>query len=154
MIAFEPKIIAFLCNWCSYECADSVGRAQKEYPSILRIVRVMCSGRIDPQFIIEAFRRGAAGVLILGCHPGDCHYKEGNYQAMKKYTLLREVLSQFGIDKDRFRLDWVSAKETDKFIKIVSEMVEKVRQMGPIIPLYPSLNPSVSPLAKGGIKGG
>ncbi len=133
MIGFEPKIIAFLCNWCSYECADSVGRAQKEYSSNLRIVRVMCSGRIDPQLVLEAFKRGASGVLILGCHLGDCHYKEGNFQAMKRYILLKELLPQFGIERDRLRLDWVSATETEKFTRVVSEIVEKIRQMGPLL---------------------
>lgn len=133
MISFEPKIIAFLCNWCSYECADSVGRAQNEYPSNLKIIRVMCSGRVDPQFILEAFHKGASGVLILGCHMGDCHYKEGNFQAIKRYIFLRELLPQFGIERDRFRLDWVSATETEKFISIVSEMVENIRQMGPLV---------------------
>jgi F420-non-reducing hydrogenase iron-sulfur subunit len=132
MISFEPKIIAFLCNWCSYECADSVGRAQKEYPSNLKIIRVMCSGRVDPQFILEAFQKGASGVLILGCHLGDCHYKEGNSQAMKRYIFLKELLPQFGIESDRLRLDWVSATETAKFIRIISEMVEDIRQIGPL----------------------
>jgi F420-non-reducing hydrogenase iron-sulfur subunit len=133
MKSFEPKIIAFLCNWCSYECADSVGRAQKEYPSNLKIVRTMCSGRVDPQFILEAFQKGASGILILGCHIGDCHYKEGNVQAMTRYILLKELLPQFGIEKDRLRLDWVSATETEKFITIVTTMVEDIRQMGPLI---------------------
>jgi F420-non-reducing hydrogenase iron-sulfur subunit len=133
MISFEPKIIAFLCNWCSYECADSAGRAQKEYPSNLHIIRVMCSGRVDPQFVLEAFQNGASGVLILGCHSGDCHYKEGNFQAMKRYIFLKELLPQFGIEKDRLRLDWVSATETEKFTMIVSTMVEDIRQMGPLV---------------------
>src|SRR4030066_1062145 len=127
MNSFEPQIIAFLCNWCSYECADSVGRAQKEYPSNLKIIRIMCSGRVDPQFILEAFQKGASGVLVLGCHLGDCHYKEGNFQAVKKHILLQELLQQFGIESDRFVLDWVSATETEKFCKIVSAMVGKVR---------------------------
>jgi F420-non-reducing hydrogenase iron-sulfur subunit len=133
MNSFEPKVIAFLCNWCSYECADSVGRAQKEYPSNLKIVRIMCSGRVDPQFILEAFQKGASGVLILGCHPGDCHYKKGNFHAMKRYIFLKELLPQFGIERDRLRLDWVSATETEKFIGIVSEMVENIRQIGPLV---------------------
>jgi F420-non-reducing hydrogenase iron-sulfur subunit len=133
MISFEPKIIAFLCNWCSYECADSAGRAQKEYPSNLHIIRVMCSGRVDPQFVLEAFQKGASGVLILGCHSGDCHYKEGNFQAMKRYIFLKELLPQFGIEKDRLRLDWVSATETEKFTMIVSTMVEDIRRKGPLI---------------------
>lgn len=132
MTGFEPKIIAFLCNWCSYECADSVGRAQKEYPSNLRIVRVMCSGRVDPQFVINAFKEDAEGIMVLGCHPGECHYKEGNYQALKRYILLKEMLSQFGIEGGRLRLHWVSASEGDKFVTIVSEMVRDLKKLGPL----------------------
>lgn len=132
MIGFEPKIIAFLCNWCSYECADSVGRAQKEYPSNLRIVRVMCSGRVDPQFVINAFKENAEGVMILGCHTGECHYKEGNYQALRRYILLKKVLAQFGIEGGRLGLHWVSASEGDKFVNIVSEMVRDLKKLGPL----------------------
>lgn len=133
MSSFEPKIIGFLCNWCSYEGADSCGRARKEYPSNFVVIRVMCSGRIDPQFILEAFKDGADGVMILGCHPGDCHYKEGNFNALRRYTLLKKMLKQFGIEEDRVKLDWVSASEGDKFVRVVSEMVEKVRVMGPLM---------------------
>jgi F420-non-reducing hydrogenase iron-sulfur subunit len=143
MTDFEPKIIAFLCNWCSYECADSVGRAQKEYPHNLMIVRVMCTGRIDPQFILEAFKDGAEGILISGCKIGECHYKEGNINILKRYLLLQKVLQEFGIEKDKLRLEWVSASEEDKFVRIVEEMVKRVKKLGPIIP--PHL-----PSAKGG----
>ncbi len=132
MEIFEPKIVGFLCNWCSYEGADSVGRAQKVYSPNLKIIRVMCSGRVDPQFIITAFKEGADGVLILGCHPGDCHYKTGNYQALKRYTLLKNTLAQFGIEKERIRLDWISAVEGDKFVQVVSDMVEAVKKLGPL----------------------
>lgn len=132
MIGFEPKIIGFLCNWCSYEGADSAGRARKAYPANLRVVRVMCSGRVDPQFILEAFKEGADGVMILGCHPGDCHYKEGNLQALKRYGVLKRVLGQFGIEEDRLRLDWISAGEGDKFVQVVSDMTERMRQLGPL----------------------
>ncbi|MBU0709343.1 MAG: hydrogenase iron-sulfur subunit [Candidatus Omnitrophica bacterium] len=132
MAGFEPKIIGFLCNWCSYEGADAAGKAQKPYPGNLRVIRVMCSGRIDPQFIIEAFQDGADGVMVLGCHPGDCHYKEGNYKTLRRYTLLKKILAQFGIEEDRLRLDWVSASEGDKLVKVVTEMVEKVRSLGPL----------------------
>lgn len=132
MNRFEPKIIAFLCNWCSYECADSVGRAQKEYPSNLRIVRVMCSGRVDLQFMLKAFKEDAEGVMILGCHPGECHYKEGNYQALRRYILLKKMLAQFGIEGERLRLHWVSASEGDKFVNIVSEMVRDLKKLGPL----------------------
>jgi F420-non-reducing hydrogenase iron-sulfur subunit len=129
---FEPNIIGFLCNWCSYEGADSAGRARKAYPANLRVIRVLCSGRTDPQFVIEAFKEGADGVMILGCHPGDCHYKEGNLQALNRYTLLKRMLVQFGIEDERFRLDWISASEQEKFVEVVSEMVEKVRRLGPL----------------------
>ena len=132
MTGFEPKIIGFLCNWCSYEGADSAGRARKAYPANLRVVRVMCSGRVDPQFILEAFKEGADGVMILGCHPGDCHYKEGNLQALKRYGVLKSVLGQFGIEEDRLRLDWISAGEGDKFVQVVSDMTERMRQLGPL----------------------
>jgi F420-non-reducing hydrogenase iron-sulfur subunit len=132
MTGFEPKIIGFLCNWCSYEGADSAGRARKAYPANLRVVRVMCSGRVDPQFILEAFKEGADGVMILGCHPGDCHYKGGNLQALKRYGVLKRVLGQFGIEEDRLRLDWISAGEGDKFVQVVSDMTERMRQLGPL----------------------
>jgi F420-non-reducing hydrogenase iron-sulfur subunit len=132
MDRFEPKIIGFLCNWCSYEGADSAGRARKVYPPNLRVIKVMCSGRVDPQFILEAFKEGADGVMILGCHPGDCHYKEGNFQALKRYTIIRKMLTQFGIEEDRLRLDWISASDQDKFVDVVSEMTERVRELGPL----------------------
>jgi F420-non-reducing hydrogenase iron-sulfur subunit len=130
--SFEPKIIGFLCNWCSYEGADAAGRARKAYPANLRVVRVMCSGRVDPQFILEAFKEGADGVMILGCHPGDCHYKEGNLQTLKRYHVLKRVLSTLGIEEDRLRLAWISASEGDKFVQVVSEMTERMRQLGPL----------------------
>ena len=132
MEKFEPKIIGFLCNWCAYEGADAAGRARKPYPPNLRVVRVLCSGRTDPQFVMEAFKEGADGVLILGCHPGDCHYKEGNFQTLKRYTMLKRILPQFGIEGERFQLDWISASERDKFVEVVSNMVEKVRELGPL----------------------
>ena len=132
MDRFEPKIIGFLCNWCSYEGADAAGKSRREYPANLRIIRVMCSGRIDPQFVMEAFRVGAGGVVILGCHPGDCHYKEGNYKALKRYHLLQKTLAQLGIEKERCTLNWVAASEGEKFAEIVKEMVKKVKQLGPI----------------------
>ena len=132
MKRFEPKIIGFLCNWCSYEGADAAGRARKCYPSNLRVIKVMCSGRVDPQFVLEAFQAGADGVIILGCHPGDCHYKEGNVQALKRYTMMKPLLAGFGIEGDRFRLDWISASEQDKFVQVVSDMTERIRELGPV----------------------
>ena len=109
-----------------------MGRARKSYPANLRVVRVLCSGRTDPQFIIEAFKEGADGVMILGCPPGDCHYRGGNFQALKRYTILKKMLSQFGIEEDRLRLEWVSASEGDKFVRVVLEMVNGIKKLGPL----------------------
>jgi F420-non-reducing hydrogenase iron-sulfur subunit len=129
---FEPKIVAFLCNWCSYAGADKAGAAQLSYPANLRVIRTMCSGRVDPQFVLEAYRRGADGVLVLACHAGDCHYKEGNYRATQRHRLLLKLLRQFGIEEDRCRLDYVSAGEGEKFARVVTDMVERVRSLGPL----------------------
>jgi F420-non-reducing hydrogenase iron-sulfur subunit len=130
--SFDPKIIAFLCNWCSYSGADAAGRAQKDLSPNIKIVRVMCSGRVDPQLVVTAFREGADGVLVLGCHPGDCHYKTGNYKALRRMTLLRQMLAQMGVAKDRLRLDWVSASEADRFAQVTLEMVQRIRELGPL----------------------
>ena len=132
MANFRPKIIGFLCHWCSYEGADSAGRAGKAYPANLRFIRVMCSGRVDPQFVIKAFREGADGILILGCHPGDCHHREGNYYALRRYTLLKRLLDQFGIEQARLKLDWISASEGDKFVRVVTQMVDDIKALGPL----------------------
>ena len=131
-VAFEPKIVAFLCNWCSYAGADKAGGAQLACPSNVCAIRVMCSGRVDPQYVLEAYRRGADGVLILACHPGDCHYKEGNYRATQRHQLLLQVLDQFGIERDRCRFDYVSAGEGEKFAAVVTELVETIRAIGPL----------------------
>ncbi len=129
---FEPKIIGFLCNWCSYAGADLAGVSRIQYPPNIRIVRVMCSGRIDPAFVLEAFRNGADGVLIAGCHlPADCHYISGNFKALRRVTLLRSVLKDFGIEPERLRLEWVSASEGDRFAAVVRDMVEKIKTLGP-----------------------
>ena len=128
----KPLIIGFLCNWCSYEAADSAGRAREVYPPSLRIVRLMCSGRLDPAFILEAFKEGADGVMIIGCPPGECHYKDGNYQALKKYMLLRKILPEFGIPKERFRLVGVAASEPERFAKAVYDMAETLNGLGPL----------------------
>lgn len=129
---FEPKIVGFLCNWCSYAGADLAGTSRLKYPPNVRVVRVMCSGRVDPLFVLKAFASGADGVLICGCHPGDCHYLEGNYKAMRRVPLLREMLKQLGIEEERLRLDWVSASEGDRFAHIVREMTEKIKELGPL----------------------
>jgi F420-non-reducing hydrogenase iron-sulfur subunit len=129
---FEPKIVGFLCNWCSYAGADAAGSARKTYPPNVGVIRVMCSGRVDPQFVLKAFQYGADGVMILGCHPGDCHYKEGNYKALRRFHLLKKMLSQFGIDEKRLRLDCVSASEADKFVETINDMVKTVKALGPL----------------------
>jgi F420-non-reducing hydrogenase iron-sulfur subunit len=129
---FEPKIIGFLCNWCSYAGADLAGVSRIQYPPNIRIIRVMCSGRIDPTFIFEALKDGADGVLVAGCHlPSDCHYISGNFKALRRITLLKETLKEFGVEPERVRLEWVSASEGDKFATIVRDMVEDLKKIGP-----------------------
>jgi F420-non-reducing hydrogenase iron-sulfur subunit len=130
--SFEPKIVGFLCNWCSYAGADKAGTAQSLYPPNVSVIKVMCSGRVDPQFVMKAFENGADGVIILACHPGDCHYKEGNYNAVKRHRILLRLLQQMGIEEQRCRFDYVSAGEGDKFVKVITDMVETVRGLGPI----------------------
>jgi F420-non-reducing hydrogenase iron-sulfur subunit len=128
---FEPKIVGFLCNWCSYAGADLAGVSRIQYPPNLRIIRVMCSGRVDPAFVLEAFRSGADGVLISGCHPGDCHYIAGNYKAQRRGILLKKLLEQFGLEPQRLRIEFVSASEGAKFAAVVKEMVEDLKKLGP-----------------------
>ncbi len=130
---FEPRIIGFLCTWCSYAGADQAGGSQKPYPPNLSVVRVMCSGRVDPQFILSAFANGADGVIIMACHPGDCHYKEGNCRALQRYSMLCRVLETFGIEKERIRLEYVSASEGETFRRIVHETVSSLRGLGPLV---------------------
>jgi len=132
MTDFEPKIVAFLCNWCSYRGADLAGTSRIKCAANVRAIRVMCSGRVEPAFVLRAFELGADGVLVLGCHPGDCHYAEGNYKALRRMELLRRALIQLGIEEDRFRLDWVSASEGDRFSHIVNDITEKIRALGPL----------------------
>jgi F420-non-reducing hydrogenase iron-sulfur subunit len=131
MSDFEPKIVGFCCNWCSYRGADLAGTARTKCSPNVRIVRVMCSGRVEPSFILKALELGADGVLVLGCHPGDCHYSEGNYKTARRMQLLKKMLNQMGIEEERVRLDWVSASEGDRFVSIVNDMTEKVRALGP-----------------------
>jgi len=130
---FEPRIIGFLCNWCSYAGADLAGVSRIQYPPNIRIIRVMCSGRIDPAFVLEAFKDGADGVLIAGCHlPSDCHYISGNFKALRRITILKTVQKDFGIESERLRLEWISASEGDKFAAVVRDMVDEVKKLGPI----------------------
>lgn len=130
-MAFEPRIVGFLCNWCSYTGADLAGTSRMKYQPNVRVIRVMCSGRMDPTFVIKALADGADGVLICGCHPGDCHYSEGNYKAMRRYPLLKRLLADFGVEEERVRMDWVSASEGKRFADIVNEMTDQVRKLGP-----------------------
>lgn len=131
---FEPKILGILCNWCSYTGADLAGISRIKYPSNIKIVRVMCTGRLDPTFVLKAFKEGADGVLVSGCHPGDCHYVDGNVKAMRRYPLITDLLKQMGIEENRFKLVWVSASEGEKFAKIVEEMVAELKDLGPLKP--------------------
>ncbi|HAR42313.1 MAG TPA: methyl-viologen-reducing hydrogenase subunit delta [Bdellovibrionales bacterium] len=131
-MTFEPKIVGFLCNWCSYAGADKAGASQMQYPPNVNVIRVMCSGRVDPQLVLKSFKAGADGVLILACHPKDCHYKEGNYRAASRNRVLLQLLQQFGIPEERCRFDYVSAGEGERFSKVIGETVEAVRALGPL----------------------
>ncbi len=131
MSDFEPKILAFFCNWCTYTGADLAGVSRLQYAPNVRVIRVMCSGRVDPEFVLKAFASGADGVLIGGCHPGDCHYQNGNHKTLRRYKLLKAMLNQFGIDPKRFRLEWISASEGDKVRDVINEFTQEIRQLGP-----------------------
>ena len=128
---FEPNIIGFLCNWCSYAGADLAGTSRMKYPPNIKSIRVMCSGRVDPVFVLEALRKGADGVLIGGCHPGDCHYQSGNYKANRRIKLLKKFLGEMAVDPKRVRFEYVSASEGQKFAKVVTEFVDDLKKMGP-----------------------
>ena len=129
---FEPVIIGFTCNWCSYRAADMAGTARIKYPPNVRLVRLMCSGRLDPTFVLKALSGGADGVLITGCHPGECHYLEQNYKALRRYRLLRRTIQQWGIEPERVKLVWASAAEGVQLAKAITEFVEEVRELGPL----------------------
>ena len=129
---FEPVVIGFTCNWCSYRAADLAGTARVKYPPNIRLIRLMCSGRLDPAFVFKALASGADGVLITGCHPGECHYLEQNYKAMRRYLLMKRVLAQMGIDPRRVKLVWASAAEGVKLAQEITNMVEEVRALGPL----------------------
>jgi len=129
---FKPKIVAYVCNWCSYAGADGAGGQKLAYPSSVKLIRVMCSGRVDPQFVMEAFRGGADGVMVLGCHPGDCHYRSGNMKAQRRFRIFETLLQQMGVEKERFLLDWVAAGEGKRFVELVTSMHERVTALGPL----------------------
>ena len=130
--AFEPNIVAFLCNWCSYAGADLAGTSRIQYPPNVKIIRVMCSGRVNPMFVVNAIQEGADGVLIGGCHPGDCHYVQGNYLARRRMAILKKLLEYLGIDEKRVRMTWVSAAEGKKFADVIKEITDDVKKIGPM----------------------
>ncbi len=130
-VEYQPKIVGFLCNWCSYAGADLAGTSRICYPSNIRIIRVPCSGRVDPLLIVKSFQQGADGVLIAGCHPGDCHYSEGNYYARRRLALLHTLLEYIGIEKERFQIQWVSASEGKRWANVVSSFTGDLARMGP-----------------------
>ncbi|MFA5895364.1 MAG: hydrogenase iron-sulfur subunit [Thermoplasmata archaeon] len=129
---FQPKIVAFVCNWCTYIAADQAGVTRARYSPNVRLIRTMCSGRVDPQFVLAAYEKGADGVLLCGCHPRDCHYREGNYKTLRRYLLLKRMLAQMGFEDGRLRLEWISASEAEKFRRVVEETTEQVRRLGPL----------------------
>jgi F420-non-reducing hydrogenase iron-sulfur subunit len=131
MSDFQPKIVAFFCNWCTYTAADLAGTARMRYAPNVRAIRLMCSGRVDPQFVFEALRQGADGVLIGGCHPGDCHYQEGNYKTLRRFVMLKKLLAELGVEDERVRLEWIAASEGDKVQRVCNEMTVALRRLGP-----------------------
>lgn len=128
---FEPKILAFCCNWCAYAGADLAGVSRMQYPPNIRIIRVMCSGRVEPEFVFKALTLGADGVLVLGCHPGDCHYMSGNYKTMRRILLVKKLLEQLRVDQERVKLEWVSAAEGARFAQVVADFTNKIKELGP-----------------------
>ena len=129
---WQPRIVAFFCNWCTYTAADLAGVSRLKYAANVRVIRLMCSGRVDPQFILDALAKGADGVLIGGCHPGDCHYAEGNYKMLRRFRLLQRMLADMGIAHDRVRLEWISAAEGEKVKTVINDMAERIRSLGPL----------------------
>jgi F420-non-reducing hydrogenase iron-sulfur subunit len=131
LMEFNPQIVAFLCTWCSYTGADLAGTSRLKYEPNVRTIRVLCSGRIEPTFVLKAFRMGADGVLICGCHPGDCHYQEGNYRCLRRYLLLQKYIQQMGINTARMKLEWISASEGQQFAELVNSFTETIKELGP-----------------------
>ncbi len=132
MSDFAPKIVVFCCNWCSYAGADLAGTSRLKIKPYFRVIRIMCSGRIESTFILHAFAQGADGVMIAGCHPGDCHYSSGNYKARRRIILLKNMLPQFGVESERLKLDWISASEGTKFRSAVNGFIDEVTELGPL----------------------
>ncbi|MFH1383159.1 MAG: hydrogenase iron-sulfur subunit [Chloroflexota bacterium] len=130
-VAFQPRIVGFLCNWCSYAGADMAGTSRIAYPPHIRIIRVPCSARVDPLFIVKSFQQGADGILVAGCHPGDCHYVEGNYHTRRRFALLKPLLDYLGIQPERLRIEWVSAAEGKRFSEVVASFTQQLIDLGP-----------------------
>lgn len=131
MKEFKPEIIVFCCNWCSYAGADLAGVSRLQIKPHFRVIRTMCSGRIEPEFVLNAFKQGIHGVLVTGCHPGDCHYISGNYKTLRRFHMLKVLLKEFGIDEQRLKLEWISAGEGGKFQQVVNEFVDHITRLGP-----------------------
>lgn len=131
-MSFEPKIIVFCCNWCSYAAADLAGTARMQYPDSVRIMRVLCSGMVHPELVLKAFDNGADGVMVLGCYLGECHYRNGNYKAKERFDMIGDLLEDCGYDPERFRLGWVASVEPDKFVRAVTEMTTRIQELGPL----------------------
>ncbi len=129
--SWEPRIVAFICNWCTYTGADLAGTSRMKYPPYVRVIKIPCTGRFDPLFMIKAFERGADGVLVSGCHPGDCHYTAGNYNARRKYTVFKALLETLGMDMDRVWFSWISASEGGKWVDTIKKFTEVIREKGP-----------------------
>lgn len=131
MSEWEPRIVSFFCNWCTYGAADLAGVSRFEHPPNTRVIRVPCSGRISPKFILAAFRQGADGVWVSGCHPGDCHYIEGNFYARRKFALLKNLLEYMGIEPGRIHFSWISSAESTKYVEVIQQVIESVKALGP-----------------------
>lgn len=144
-MSFEPKIVGFLCNWCSYSGADLAGVSRLPSAPNMRAVRVMCSGRVDPAFVLRAFALGADGVLIAGCHPGDCHYAEGNYKALRRGLALKRLLKARGIQPERLRIEWISAAEGEKYARVVTGFTDEIRRLGPLRTAMPAAAAAAGP---------
>ncbi len=142
MMVYEPKLLGILCHWCSYSASDGAGAARLSVPANLRTMRVMCTGRVDPTLVIQAFTRGADGVLVCGCHLGDCHYNSGNHRAMGRLHLLSRLLSDLGLEPDRLRLEWISASESERYAEVARDMTERLRVLGPL--RWPTLDTASS----------
>ncbi len=131
-MGFEPKIIAFCCNWCSYAAADLAGTARMQYPHNVRIIRVMCSGMVHPELVLDALSHGADGVMVLGCHLGECHYQDGNHKALARSDMITELLEDFGFEKERYAISWLSSSEPDRLVAAFTRMTEHIRRLGPV----------------------